>query len=78
MPNLPKLLVFDLDGCLWEPEMYELYGGSPFSLRPNDGDLTDKSGTHIKMDLTDLLREGETSCTRQNSKTGFLHLLCVI
>ena len=28
--------------------------------------------------LTDLPREGDASCTRQNSKTGFLHLLCVI
>jgi hypothetical protein len=23
--NLPKLVVFDLDGTLWIPEMYELY-----------------------------------------------------
>ena len=49
MTTLPKLLVFDLDGCLWEPEMYELYGGSPFTLRPNDGDLTDRNGTHIEL-----------------------------
>ena len=49
MLNLPKLLVFDLDGCLWEPEMYELHGGSPFTLRPNDGDLTDRNGTHIEL-----------------------------
>jgi hypothetical protein len=28
----PRVLVFDLDGCVWEPEMYELWGrgGSPF------------------------------------------------
>jgi magnesium-dependent phosphatase 1 len=23
-PNRPKLIVFDLDGCLWKPELYEL------------------------------------------------------
>ena len=29
--RLPKALVFDLDGCCWDPEMYELWGGgSPF------------------------------------------------
>ena len=49
---LPKLLVFDLDGCLWEPEMYELLygtGGSPFTVKPNGGDLLDKSGNHIEL-----------------------------
>ena len=26
------MLVFDLDGCCWDPEMYELWGGgSPFT-----------------------------------------------
>ena len=31
MARLPKALVFDLDGCCWDPEMYELWGGgSPF------------------------------------------------
>ena len=29
--RLPKAFVFDLDGCCWDPEMYELWGGgSPF------------------------------------------------
>ena len=33
--TVPKLMVFDLDGCLWDPEMYELIGcgGSPFTLK---------------------------------------------
>ena len=31
MSRLPKAFVFDLDGCCWDPEMYELWGGgSPF------------------------------------------------
>ena len=31
--RLPKILVFDLDGCTWWPEMYHLWGGggSPFT-----------------------------------------------
>ena len=35
----PKVVVFDLDGCLWEPEMYQLSwggGGAPFY---PDGDV---------------------------------------
>ena len=24
--SVPKLFVFDLDGCCWEPEMYQLWG----------------------------------------------------
>ena len=31
MTALPKVVVFDLDGCVWDPEMYELWGGgAPF------------------------------------------------
>lgn len=42
---LPKLVVFDLDGCVWYPEMYMLWGGgSPFQLDPSTGDLKDCSG----------------------------------
>ena len=25
-PSLPTMIVFDLDDCLWQPEMHELYG----------------------------------------------------
>ena len=31
---------------MWEPELYELHGGSPFSTK-SDGNLTDRSGTHL-------------------------------
>ena len=49
--TVPKLMVFDLDGCLWDPEMYELLGcgGSPFTLRPEDGNLVDKSGNRTEL-----------------------------
>ena len=32
---LPKVLAFDLDGCVWDPEMHELWGrgGAPFTPR---------------------------------------------
>jgi magnesium-dependent phosphatase 1 len=41
---LPKLVVFDLDGCLWRPEMYELLyysggAGAPFTPSDNDPNI---------------------------------------
>ena len=48
----PTLVVFDLDACCWEPEMYELRGGgAPFkqdSKEPNNT-LTDKAGHTVHM-----------------------------
>ena len=34
---VPKVFVFDLDGCCWDPEMYELYGGAPFKAKIPSG-----------------------------------------
>lgn len=28
--EVPRVIVFDLDGTLWDPEMYQLRGGAPF------------------------------------------------
>ena len=40
----PKVVVFDLDGCVWYPEMYMLWGGgAPFTSQAN-GDLKDTAG----------------------------------
>lgn len=40
----PKVVVFDLDGCVWYPEMYMLWGGgAPFKAQSN-GDLKDTAG----------------------------------
>ena len=45
----PKVVVFDLDGCLWEPEMYELWGGgAPFSDN-GDGTLADRSDVTVRL-----------------------------
>lgn len=29
----PRVVVFDLDGTIWTPEMYQLRGGSPFRVQ---------------------------------------------
>lgn len=43
----PRAVVFDLDGCLWYPDMYMLWGGgAPFSVR-SDGDLDDSYGKRV-------------------------------
>ena len=32
---VPKVIAWDLDGCVWDPEMYQLWGGgSPFNVAP--------------------------------------------
>merc|ERR1711976_66657 len=68
--SIPKALVFDLDGCVWDPEMYELWGGggSPFTLR-KDGNLTDRSGTtvHLLGDVKNLMAEFKTDPTWSDS-----------
>lgn len=48
---LPRVLVFDLDGTLWAPEMYELWGGgAPFKRDPhNPAALIDCKGTRVEL-----------------------------
>ena len=53
---LPKVVVFDLDGCVWEPEMYELCGGAPFTVKKN-GNLEVKIGQNKKIKVQKLFRK---------------------
>lgn len=47
---LPKLIAFDLDGTVWSPDMYELWGGgAPFRAAANGKDLLDKAGTTVRL-----------------------------
>ena len=56
----PSCIVFDLDGCLWSPEMYELWGrgGSPFVDGP-DGTMLTCNGETVRLlgDARDVLRD---------------------
>merc|ERR1712066_445897 len=60
---LPRALVFDLDGCLWAPEMYELWGrgGAPFTLMKN-GNLKDRGGEGVELlgDVRNIMLELKT------------------
>jgi magnesium-dependent phosphatase 1 len=47
---LPKLIAFDLDGTIWLPEMYQLWGGgAPFHAHANGKDLIDSKGTTVRL-----------------------------
>lgn len=50
MESHPRVIVWDLDGTLWSPEMYQLWGGgAPFAAL-NDGEhVVDRSGTKVEL-----------------------------
>jgi magnesium-dependent phosphatase 1 len=61
----PKLVIFDLDGCLWRPEMYELIyfmgnSGAPFTPSKEDPNiLLSRKGEPVYLlgDVREVLRE---------------------
>ena len=59
----PKVVVFDLDGCLWDPEMYQLSwrGGSPFE--PDGDAMLSQSGERVVLlgAARDILRQLRTT-----------------
>ena len=46
----PRLVAFDLDGTLWNPEMYQLWGsgGSPFIV-DSQGTMRDCGGVEVNL-----------------------------
>ena len=59
-PILPKLFAFDLDGTIWNPEMYELWGGgSPFTVIHASSTVKDVKGTKVNLlgDSASILHE---------------------
>ena len=59
----PKVVVFDLDGCLWDPEMYMLSwrGGAPFT--PDGDAMLAQSGERVVLlgAAREVLREIRTT-----------------
>jgi magnesium-dependent phosphatase 1 len=50
-PQLPKLVAFDLDGTIWTPDMYQLWGGgAPFTVvKDGKQELKDVSGRSVRL-----------------------------
>ena len=59
----PKVVVFDLDGCLWDPEMFMLSwrGGAPFT--PDGDAMLSQSGERVVLlgAARDILRQLRTT-----------------
>lgn len=50
MSARPKLVAFDLDGTVWSPDMYMLWGGgAPFSIKDSKSTLLDSCGTEVRL-----------------------------
>src|SRR5689334_20172133 len=72
---LPKLIAFDLDGTLWRPEMYELWGGgAPFKMSSNGKDVIDQRGQQVKLlGITDkVLHDLKTDSRLQDIKVAWV------
>ena len=68
----PKVVVFDLDGCLWDPEMYMLSwrGGAPFE--PDGDAMLAQSGERVVLlgAARDILRQLRTTDDWSNTKVA--------
>jgi len=47
--KLPRVVVWDLDGCVWDPEMYQLWGGGAPFLAGEGGNLVDVKGQNVRL-----------------------------
>lgn len=49
--RLPKLIAFDLDGTIWTPDMYQLWGGGAPFVADGDGSkkLFDRQGAPVRL-----------------------------
>ncbi len=69
----PKVFALDLDGCVWEPEMYELWGrgGAPFT-PTGDGNLKDRAGNKVSLmgDVRNILTELATEDRWKDTKVA--------
>lgn len=48
--DLPRVIIFDLDGTLWNPELYQMYRGPPFQAHPSNPNIAvGQSGNHVQL-----------------------------
>lgn len=50
LSHFPKLIAFDLDGTVWTPDMYQLWGGgAPFTYIETSNELRDRKGQTVRL-----------------------------
>uniref|UniRef100_A0A7S4WBS2 Magnesium-dependent phosphatase 1 n=1 Tax=Alexandrium monilatum TaxID=311494 RepID=A0A7S4WBS2_9DINO len=47
--SLPSMVVFDLDGVCWSPEMYQTRGGPPYRLQDGGASVLNSAGEEIRL-----------------------------
>ena len=75
MEVLPRLIAFDLDGTVWKPDMYELWGGGPpFQTTASPDVLHDSSSATVTLcgNIRDILHELSTSSHWSNTKVCYV------
>ena len=72
--RLPKLVAFDLDGTIWNPEMYQLWSGGPPFKGDGNGHMTDRSGTKIELlgVTREILHEMKTKPEWRDTKVAWV------
>lgn len=45
----PAIVAVDLDATVWEPELYQLWGGAPFRRCAKTGRVEDRNGEHLRL-----------------------------
>lgn len=68
MSQTPAMIVFDLDSCIWTPEMYQT-AGKPFSTDGKTGNVRCKNGTIVRLmgDVREILSELRTEMLYKDS-----------
>jgi magnesium-dependent phosphatase 1 len=72
--NKVKLVAFDLDGTVWSPDMYELWGGgAPFTV-VSANELRDSKGTKVRLlgAISSILHELHTAPEWKETKVAWV------
>jgi magnesium-dependent phosphatase 1 len=70
----PKLIAFDLDGTIWKPDMYELWGGGAPFAKIDSRHLVDKKGVKVQLlgFIDQLLHDLHTNKTWEHTKLAWV------
>lgn len=72
--RVPKLVAFDLDGTVWSPDMYQLWGGgAPFTV-VSDAELRDRAAQRVWLlgSIQGILHELQTGDKWRDTKVAWV------